>query len=194
MFSLSSKVTDKITGGKGLKLGKNGQNGKSEVGLKTEKPRSQFHIMANTNISSKQFNSWNNEGRENFTRYMLEFGKWLKSNYKTVMTTQSPKDMNTLKIRSLSLNIEVQPNNGSLHLDGYIFFNQFCMWKDKYAPINKAWELFVKKAGGKKGIFNAPFIADYVHNAKKYAKKDKMPVFDYEDSDNESVSSQDGDL
>jgi hypothetical protein len=155
--------------------------GKSEVGAKTSKPKSQFHIMANTNISSKQFNSWDEEKKENFVYYMGQFGEYIKNNYKMLVNTPSPKDLNTLKITSLSLNIEVQPKNGALHLDGYIFFNKFCQWRDRYKHINVAWECFVKKAGGKKGIFNAAFIPDYVTNAKEYSKKDKMPVFNFVD-------------
>jgi hypothetical protein len=142
------------------------------------KPPSQFHIVANSNISAKQFNNFTEEQKKNFMFTMQNFGKYLAENFKGFLKAPMTKERNTIKIKEFSINLEIQPSKnspGALHLDGYIYFNKYCLFDFK--KLNDLWHSFVKAAGGKKGIINMVFMPDYLENTKKYSNKQGNTIF-----------------
>ena len=142
------------------------------------KPPSQFHIVANTNISAKQYNNFTEEQKKNFLFVMRNFGQYLKDNFKGFLKAPMTKERNTIKIKDMNINLEIQPSTkspGALHLDGYIYFNKYCLFD--FQKLNDLWRSFVKASGGKGGIINMVFMPDYLENTKKYSTKQGQTIF-----------------
>ena len=146
-------------------------------GSKSNKPRpkSQFHLVANTNISSRQYSEFTPEKKRNFINTMKGFAEYLKENFRDYLKAPVPSERKSVKMEDIQINIEIQENPksaGLLHLDGVIFFNKYALWD--FDKLNPLWNSFIRHAGGKKGIINMPFMPNYANNAKQYSEKQGM--------------------
>lgn len=149
-----------------------------------KRPKSQFHIVANSNVSSRQFKAWPEDEQKRYIQVMLKFGKFLRKKFRLLLKAPIESERSQVKLKNISLNIEVAPKSGLIHLDGNIFFDKYCLFD--FEKLNTVWRKFITEAGGKSGIINLSFMPDYISNSKNYSKKDKMNLYDSDGSDNES--------
>lgn len=132
------------------------------------KKKSQFHFVLNTNISYKTLIDKDNEFKARLVRTI----KYAKNDFiQNINLFLKPNidDGSKKNVLRSEIALEIGPNKKFLHLDGFIFFDGYCLLDSKKIQSFFNEEL---KDYTKGTYFNVKYVPDSISNVIEYTRKD----------------------
>lgn len=141
-----------------------------------EKPKkkrtSQFHFVLNTNISYKELKSKGKDHIQKIYNILENSTNYFKNNINKFLKCDID-DSSKKNLISFHTSVEVGKKNAFLHIDGWAFFDSYCLFDSK--KVHKYYNERLKEYS--KGVyFNVKYVPDNIARIKEYSQKDGMPL------------------